>query len=41
MYAIGALNKYIKIGDIIKAIIEPTETYLVEYVIIAQITAMP
>ena len=40
MYAIGALKKYIINGDKIKAIIEPTETYFVEYVIIAQTIAI-
>ena len=40
MYAIGALNKYIKNGDISNAMIEPTETYFVVYVIIAQTRAI-
>ena len=40
MYAIGAWKKYIIKGEIINAIIEPTETYFVVYVIIAQTTAI-
>ena len=40
MYAIGALKAHIIKGDSARAIIEPTETYLVKNVTTAQIAAI-
>ena len=40
MYATGEPKKYIINGDIASAIIEPTETYFVVYVIVPQISAI-